>query len=124
MQFSKISSNEFNGDSPTIYNWYGTNYQAEDGTLLDRDLGDGEKNAGFVDWDGRWSKDGQGPVYIFPKEATTVNTGCYDQENIAGMMEPLGKVCPIDLEMGFFGALVNVRDHTSGKINIHFCYLI
>ena len=28
----------------------------------ERDLGDGEKNAGFVDWDGRWTKDGEGPI--------------------------------------------------------------
>ena len=81
----------------------------------ERDLGDGEKNAGFVDWDGRWTKDGEGPAYIFPREATTVNTGCYDQENISGMMEPLGKVCPIDLEMGFFGASVRVKHQTSGQ---------
>ena len=57
MQFSKISSNVYNGDRDTLFNWYGTNFQAEDGTQLDRDLGDGEKNAGFVDWDGRWTKD-------------------------------------------------------------------
>ena len=63
----------------------------------------------------KFRKDGQGPAYILPKEATTVNTGCYDQENIAGMMEPLGKVCPIDLEMGFFGASVRVKRQTSGK---------
>ena len=115
MQFSKINSNEFNGDRDNIYNWYGSNYRAEDGTLLERDLGDGEKNAGFVDWDGRWTKDGEGPAYIFPREATTVNTGCYDQENISGMMEPLGKVCPIDLEIGFFGASVRVKHQTSGQ---------
>ena len=57
MQFSKISSNIFNGDRDTLYNWYGTNFETEDGIKLDRDLGDGEKNAGFVDWDGRWTKE-------------------------------------------------------------------
>ena len=57
MQFSKITSDAFNGDRDNIYNWYGVNYEAEDGTLLERDLGDGEKNAGFVDWDGRWTKE-------------------------------------------------------------------
>ena len=48
MQFSKITTDLFNGDRDNIYNWYGVNYEAEDGTLLERDLGDGEKNAGFV----------------------------------------------------------------------------
>ena len=57
MQFSKINSTEFNGDRDNIYNWYGSNYRSENGTLLERDLGDGEKNAGFIDWDGRWTKD-------------------------------------------------------------------
>ena len=31
------------------------------------------------------------------------------------MIEPLGKVCPIDLELGFFGAQVRVKKQTSGK---------
>ena len=44
MQFSKITSDVFNGDRDNIYNWYGVNYEAEDGTHLERDLGDGEKN--------------------------------------------------------------------------------
>ena len=58
MQFSKITSDVFNGDRDNIYNWYGVNFESlKNGTKLERDLGDGEKNAGFVDWDGRWTKD-------------------------------------------------------------------
>ena len=37
MQFSKISSNIFNGDRDTLNNGHGTNFEAESGTKLDRD---------------------------------------------------------------------------------------
>ena len=53
-QAAVIQSNEENGDDYTIHQYWGSTYGRE---IKYRDLGDGEKTLGIIDWDGRWAWD-------------------------------------------------------------------
>ena len=48
-----------------------------------------------------------------PKELTTINTGCYINENSAGLLEPFGKVCPLDLNSGLLAITTTTDGYTS-----------
>ena len=95
-----------------------------------RDVGDGERNTAFIDFDGIFTKDGK-PGYIMAPEVrflkvqresgalfcnrehdknhfkqTTLMTGCYSQEEVPNHKDtmkdgPYGRVCPITLDTGF-----------------------
>ena len=100
------------GDEGTRFNKWCSDFVATDGTPVERDLGDGEKNTAFVDMDGKWTADGQ-PAYLMPKELTTMNTGCYNNEESVGLLEPFGKVCPIDIASATLAVTTVTDGYTS-----------
>ena len=53
-QAAVIQSHEVGGDQYTNYQYWGSDYGKSEQY---RDLGDGEKTLGILDWDGRWSRD-------------------------------------------------------------------
>ena len=79
---------------------------------MGRDVADGEKNTAFVDFDGKWTADGQ-PAYLMPVELTTLNTGCYINQDSVGLIEPFGKVCPLNLGNGLLAVTTITDGYTS-----------
>ena len=113
MSLSLTRNNSKKADLNTRFSKWCADYIALDGTPIERDVADGEKNTAFVDLDGRWTADGE-PAYLMPVELTTINTGCYINENSPGMLEPFGKVCPLTVRNGLLAVATVTDGYTSG----------
>ena len=48
-----------------------------------------------------------------PLELTTMNTGCYINQESVGLLEPFGKVCPLDLRNGLLAVTTITDGYTS-----------
>ena len=48
-----------------------------------------------------------------PVELTTMNTGCYINQDSVGLMEPFGKVCPLNLANGLLAVTTITDGYTS-----------
>ena len=81
---------------------FGTNFENWANTYQNdrKDLGDGEKTAGLIDFDGYFTNGT--PAYIMAPEMANINTGCkiYKADEIPGIRHPGAKVCPLTTPLG------------------------
>ena len=48
-----------------------------------------------------------------PVELTTINTGCYINQDSVGLLEPFGKVCPLNVRSGVLAVTTVTDGYTS-----------